>query len=106
MVHLIKTDDTVKEQCHPLAIASIVIHTDFIPCVDHTKGITTIPKNGMLGVTELSYYFWYDIHTSFFTVWVPTKPHLILWRGGGEKLVAGGEDMVGVCLTRSAPSPT
>ena len=37
-------------------------------CVDHTMGITTIPKNGMLGVTELSYYFWYDIHTSFFTV--------------------------------------
>ena len=37
-------------------------------CVDHTRGITTIPKNGMLGVTELSYYFWYDIHTSFFTV--------------------------------------
>ena len=40
-------------------------------CVDHTHwGITTIPKNGMLGVTELSYHFWYDIHTSFFTVWV------------------------------------
>ena len=37
-------------------------------CVDHTMGITTIPKNGMLGVTELSYHFWYDIHTSFFTV--------------------------------------
>ena len=38
-------------------------------CVDHTHwGITTIPKNGMLGVTELSYHFWYDIHTSFFTV--------------------------------------
>ena len=39
-------------------------------CVDHTMGITTIPKNGMLGVTELSYYFWYDIHTSFFTVYI------------------------------------
>ena len=37
-------------------------------CVDHTMGITTIPKNGMLGVTEVSYHFWYDIHTSFFTV--------------------------------------
>ena len=37
-------------------------------CVDHTIGITTIPKNGMLGVTEVSYHFWYDIHTSFFTV--------------------------------------
>ena len=36
--------------------------------VDHTMGITTIPKNGMLGVTEVSYHFWYDIHTSFFTV--------------------------------------
>ena len=56
---------TVKEQCHPLAIASIVIHTDFIPfyvCRSYHWGITTIPKNGMLGVTELSYYFWYDIH--------------------------------------------
>ena len=40
-------------------------------CVDHTHwGITTIPKNGMLGVTELSYHFWYDIHTSFFTVFL------------------------------------
>ena len=39
-------------------------------CVDHTMGITTIPKNGMLGVTEVSYHFWYDIHTSFFTVYV------------------------------------
>ena len=38
-------------------------------CVDHTVGITTIPKNGMLGVTEVSYHFWYDIHTSFFTVY-------------------------------------
>ena len=38
-------------------------------CVDHTMGITTIPKNGMLGVTEVSYHFWYDIHTSFFTVY-------------------------------------
>ena len=40
-------------------------------CVDHTMGITTIPKNGMLGVTEVSYHFWYDIHTSFFTVQDP-----------------------------------
>ena len=41
-------------------------------CVDHIHwGITTIPKNGMLGVTELSYHFWYDIHTSFFTVHGP-----------------------------------
>ena len=74
----IKTDDTVKKQCHPLAIASIVIHTDFIPiyvCRSYHRGITTIPKNGMLGVTELSYYFWYDIHTSFFTVW----PTIALW---------------------------
>ena len=37
-------------------------------CRSYHRGITTIPKNGMLGVTELSYYFWYDIHTSFFTV--------------------------------------
>ena len=62
----------VKEQCQ-LAIASIVIHTDFIPiyvCRSYHWGITTIPKNGMLGVTELSYYFWDDIHTSFFTVMV------------------------------------
>ena len=62
---------TVKEQCHPLAIASIVTYTDFIPiyvCRSYHWGITTIPKNGMLGVTELSYHFWYDIHTSFFTV--------------------------------------
>ena len=71
----------MKEQCHPLAIASIVIHTefDFIPiyvCRPY-QGITTIPKNGMLGVTEVSYYFWYDIHTSFFTVhgytWLHSK---------------------------------
>ena len=51
---MIKTDDIVKEQCHPLAIASIVIHTDFIPiyvCRSYHMGITTIPKNGMLGVT-------------------------------------------------------
>ena len=72
MVHLIKTDDTCSEgTMSPISYGySIVIHTDFIPimCVDHTMGITTIPKNGMLGVTELSYYFWYDIHTSFFTV--------------------------------------
>ena len=70
----------VKEQCHPLAIASIVIHTDFIPnyvCRSYHWGITTIPKNGMLGVTELSYYFWYDIHTSFFTVWYNSvHPHI------------------------------
>ena len=41
-----------------------MIHTEFdsyqFMCVDHT-----IPKNGMLGVTEVSYHFWYD---PFFTV--------------------------------------
>ena len=74
MVHLITTDDTCSEGTMS-PIASIVIHTDFIPiyvCRSYHWGITTIPKNGMLGVTELSYYFWYDIHTSFFTVLLQT----------------------------------
>ena len=30
----------------------------------------------MLGVTEVSYHFWYDIHTSFFTVYSLTFCHL------------------------------
>ena len=42
-------------------------------CRSYHWGITTIPNNGMLGVTELSYYFWYDIHTSFFTVYFMSK---------------------------------
>ena len=45
-------------------------------CVDHTMGITTIPKYGMLCVTEVSHYFWYDIHTSFFAVKVLSLPCL------------------------------
>ena len=57
-------------------------------CRSYHRGITTIPKYGMLGVTEFSYYFWYDIHTSFFTVWdqqiVIIMDYLTRWvvRGG------------------------
>ena len=75
MVHLIKTDDTCSEGT--MSPISNVIHTDFIPtyvCRSYHLGITTTPKNGMLGVTELSYHFWYDIHTSFFTVHALTIP--------------------------------
>ena len=60
---------TVKEQCHPLAIASIVIHIPFYVCRSYHWGITTIPKNGMLGVTEL--------HTTFGVIFI--LPFLLIF---------------------------